>query len=199
MKLNISLLSGMLLVLFVSCEKSETSIVESEVNLKIEIAVVTEIVDNSKSEINISETEHPFSGENSYSVSKITKTESGLYSIQKIKPHDEPFLTIHGITNDNEIHSLSLEWGYKSSNDENYMMQVPIDLSSFGNERENEIYKIKLDKTLIELINSINGTDDISIKVKIKGKSGLGINSNAYLEIPVIVEATTLSPRFELF
>jgi hypothetical protein len=199
MKFNTYFLAGMLLVLFFSCEKSETSIVETEANLKIDIAVTTEMVDNSKSGNYVSEFEYPFSGESTYSVNKITKNESGLYNIQKIKPHHEPFLTIHGVTNDVEIHSISLEWGYKPSNDENYMMQEPIDISSFENERENDIYKIKLDKALIQLISSISDTENTTIKVKISGKSDFNINSNAYLEIPVIVEATTLSPRFELF
>lgn len=189
----------MSIVLFYSCKKSETSVVERETTLRIDLAVTTEIDDNSKSGVAVSEAEYPFSGENTFLVNKINRTESGMYDIQKIKPHNEPLLTIQGVGDENEIHSIYLEWGYKSTEDENYLMQEPIDLMSFENEREDDIYKIKLDKALIQLISSISGTDNASVKVKISGKSDFSINSNAYLEIPVIVEATTLSPRFELF
>ncbi len=105
MKLNIYLLSGMLFVLFFSCNKNETSLVETEANLNIDIAVTTDIVDNLKAGVNTSEIEYPFSGESIYSVNKISKTATGLYNIQKIRPHHEPFLTLHGITDDIEIHS----------------------------------------------------------------------------------------------
>ena len=199
MKKNIYVLSGIFLILFFSCKKSETSFIETETNFKIDIAVATEIVDNPKSANKISETEYPFSGENTYSVNKLTKTETGLYNIQKIKPHNEPVLTLNGIAEDVDIQSLFLEWGYKSSMDENYIMQEPIDLLHFENEKEGEIYKIKLNKALIQLINKIDGNDDTSIKIKIIGKSDVNFNITAYLEIPVIVEATNLSPRFELF
>jgi len=199
MKLKIYLLSVMLFTLVISCEKSETSFVETESNLKIDIAVKTEIVGNSESVVTILEIEYPFSGENTYSVNKISNTESGVYNIQKIKPHLEPILTIHGITDDVKFKSIFLEWGYKSSENEDFIMQEPIDLSSFENEIIDGIYKIKLESSLIQLINSINEPDDILVLIKIRGDSDFNFNNNASLEIPVIIEATALSPRFELF
>ncbi len=189
----------MLFTLVISCEKSETSFVETESNLKIDIAVKTEIVGNSESVVTILEIEYPFSGENTYSVNKISNTESGVYNIQKIKPHLEPILTIHGITDDVKFKSIFLEWGYKSSENEDFIMQEPIDLSSFENEIIDGIYKIKLESSLIQLINSINEPDDILVLIKIRGDSDFNFNNNASLEIPVIIEATALSPRFELF
>lgn len=199
MKLNIYLLAGMLILLFYSCEKSKTAIVETEANLKIDIVVTTEFIDNAKSGVSVSEAEYPFSGENTYSISKITKTETGLYDIQKIKPHHEPKLIIHGIANDVEVHSMLLEWGYKYSGDADFSMQEPIDLLSFENETDNEVYQIKLEETLIQLINTIDGNSNTILKIKIGGESDFSINSDAYLEIPVIVEASTVNPRFELF
>lgn len=189
----------MLFTIVISCEKSKTSFVETEANLKIDIAVKTEIVGNLESVVTISQFDYPFSGENTYSVNKISKTESGVYNIKKIKPHLEPNLNIHGITGEVKFKSIFLEWGYKSSKSEDFIMQEPIDLSSFENEIIDEIYKIKLESALIQLINSINEPDDIIVKIKIRGDSDFNFNNSASLEIPVIIEATTLSPRFELF
>lgn len=199
MKLNIYLLAGVLTLLFCSCEKSETATVETEANLKIDIFVTTEFVDNAKSGASVSEAEYLFSGENTYSVTKIAKTETGMYDIRKIKPHHEPILSIHGIANDVEVHSMLLEWGYKSSGDADFVMQEPIDLLSFENETNDEIYKIKLEEALIRLINTIDVNSNAVLKIKISGESDFNINSDAYLEIPVIVEASAVIPRFELF
>ncbi|WP_372949973.1 hypothetical protein [Mariniphaga sp.] len=199
MKLNFYLLAGMLTLLIYSCEKSETSIVETEENLNIDIAVTTEFVDNSKSGSAASDAEYPFSGENTYSVTKITKTETGMYDIQKIKPHREPILTVYGIAGDDEVHSMFLEWGYKASGDATFIMQTPIDLLSFEIEKEDGIYKIKLEQALNQLIDILDGNSNTVVKIKISGESDFNFNNQANLEIPVIVEATTLSPRFELF
>lgn len=199
MKLSTYLLAGMLFFLFNSCEKNKTVIVETEANLKIDIVVTTEFMENAKSENSVSEAEYPFSGENTYSVSKITKTEFGLYDIQKIKPYHEPSLTIHGLADDVAVHSLFLVWGYKSLGDSDFIMQEPIDLLSFENENDNEIYKVKLEEALILLINTIDDNSNTVLKIKISGESDFNIRSDAFLEIPVIVEASTVSPRFELF
>jgi hypothetical protein len=199
MKFNIYLMAWMLIVLFYACEKSETSIVETEANLNIDIAVITEFVDNSKSGAAVSDAEYPFTGENTYSVTKINKTENGMYDIQKIKPHGEPSLTVHGISGDNEVHSMFLEWGYKSSGDADFIMKEPIDLLSFEIVIEAGIYKIKLEQALNQLINILDGNSNAVVKIKISGESDFNFNNHANLEIPVIVEAATLSPRFELF
>lgn len=196
MKLNIYLLAGMLILLFNFCEKSKTAIVETEANLKIDIAVTTGFSDDAKSGVSVSEAEYPFSGENTYSVSKITKTETGLYDIQKIKPYHEPSLTIYGLPDDVAVHSMFLEWGYKSSEDLDFIMQEPIDLLSFENENNNEIFRVKLEEALILLINTIDDNSNTVLKIKISGESGFNISSDAFLEIPVIVEASTVSPRF---
>ena len=89
--------------------------------------------------------------------------------------------------------------GYKSSGDADFIMKEPIDLLSFEIVIEAGIYKIKLEQALNQLINILDGNSNAVVKIKISGESDFNFNNHANLEIPVIVEAATLSPRFELF
>jgi hypothetical protein len=199
MKNNILILTVIFLIPILSCqEKSERSLVETETNVIIDIPIIAESVGDEKSGLSILPIDYSFSGENSYSVSNIADSEKGILKIQKVKPVSGTVLSISGIKEANEIYSLRLEWGYKSSAGKDYIMFESIDLLSINNTLKDEIFSVNLDEAIVQLINSINSQES-SIIVKITGNSNFNLNSIAKLEIPVIVVSETITPRFELF
>ncbi len=199
MKNNILLLTGMVLIPLLSCQdKSERSFAEIETNVIIDIPIIAESFNDEKSGLNTREIDYSFSGENSYAVASMAESEKGIFNIQKVKPVAGTVLSISGIKENSEIYSLRLEWGYKSSAGNDYIMFDSIDLLSVKNTLKDEIFAVNLDEAIIQLINSINSQES-SIIVKITGNSNFNLNSIAKLEIPVIVVSETITPRFELF
>lgn len=200
MKLNVFLLVGLFLIPLFSCqEKSESSFVEIETSLNMDIPIIAEVFDNTKSGLNNSEIDYSFAGESTYSPASLANSEKEIYNIKKIRPNTGTILKFPGIKEGNEIYSLLLEWGYKSSTGEDYIMQEPIDLLSLENMVKDEIFTVNLDNALNQLINNIDSNHNKSFKINIKGKSNFNINSIAKLEIPVIVESETFNTRFELY
>jgi len=198
MKNNILLVTGIFLIPLLSCQdNSERSLVETETNVIIDIPIIAESNDE-KSGLNTFEIDYTFSGENSYSVSNIADSEKGILKIQKVKPANGTVLSIPGIKKDYEIYSLRLEWGYKSSADNDFIMFDSIDLLSVENTLKDGIFSVNLDEAIIQLINSINSQES-SIMVKITGNSNFNLSSIAKLEIPVIVVSETITPHFALF
>lgn len=199
MKNNILLLTGIFLIPLLSCQdKSERSVVEIETNMIIDIPIIAESFNDEKSGLNSLEIDYSFSGENSYAVASLAESENGIFNIQKVKPVAGTVLSISGINENNEIYSLRLEWGYKSSAGNDYMMFDSIDLLSINYKLKDELLVVNLDEAIIQLINSINSQES-SIMVKITGNSNFNLTSIAKLEIPVIVVSETITPRFELF
>jgi hypothetical protein len=199
MKNNIIILTGIFLIPLFSCQdNSEKFLVETETNVIIDIPIIAKSVTDVKSGLSILSIDYSFSGENSYSVSNIADSEKGILKIQKVKPVSGTVLSISGIKEADEIYSLRLEWGYKSSAGNDYIMFESIDLLSIKNTLKDEIFSVNLDEAIVQLINSINSQES-SIIVKITGNSNFNLNGIAKLEIPVIVVAETITPRFELF
>ncbi len=199
MKNNVLLLTGIFLIPIISCQdRNEMTSVETETNVIIDIPISAVSFNEEKSGLNTLEKEYIFSGENSYSVANMAESEKGISNIQKIKPVAGTVLTISGIKADDEIYSLKLEWGYKSSSENDYIMLDAIDLLSIEYTLKNEEFSVNLDEAITKLTNSLNSQES-SIKVKITGNSNFNITSIATLEIPVIVVSETITPRFELF
>ena len=172
MKNNILLLTGIFLIPLLSCQdKSERSVVEIETNMIIDIPIIAESFNDEKSGLNSLEIDYSFSGENSYAVASLAESENGIFNIQKVKPVAGTVLSISGINENNEIYSLRLEWGYKSSAGNDYMMFDSIDLLSINYKLKDELLVVNLDEAIIQLINSINSQES-SIMVKITGKIG---------------------------
>lgn len=199
MKLIFYMFFGIIIFLSVSCEKNETTRFETETTLEFDLSMAAAAIDPGKSAAGISELNYPFSGEGTYKGVRISNVENRLYQIQEVKPHKAPLLTISGISEGDAFESLQLEWGVFSATQGNYVMEAPIDLLLFDYLIEDGSYKVELADALVQLINTLNINPDNTIKVKLTGSSNINLNSPASLEIPVIVESTSMSLRFELF
>jgi hypothetical protein len=190
---------GILIIPLFSCqEKTDTSLVEIKTTVNIEIPITAESFDDSKSVLNTSEIDYSFAGANSYSVSSLAESENGILKIKKVQPESGTVLSFSGVKEGNEISSLQLEWGYKSSISDDYIMKEPINLLSLENTLKDEILEVKLDEVIVHLMNSIDNQNS-SIKIKITGKSNFDFNCVAKLVIPVTVESETFTTRFALF
>jgi hypothetical protein len=143
--------------------------------------------------------DYSFSGESTYSASTIVANSDGVNEIQAIKPDKEPILQIPGIVEGGQISSLKLIWGYRISENENFILQEPIDLSSKEIKVKEGTYIINMGESLYSLISKLNSNQSYSIKVMVSGSSNFHLSGNALLNIPVIVETSTYNVRFELF
>jgi hypothetical protein len=94
---------------------------------------------------------------------------------------------------------LKLIWGYRISENENFILQEPIDLSSKEIKVKEGTYIINMGESLYSLISKLNSNQSYSIKVMVSGSSNFHLSGNALLNIPVIVETSTYNVRFELF
>ena len=200
MKNNVAFLIGIFLIPLSSCEeKNESSLAKIETNLNIDIPIFAESFDNTKSENITLVKDYSFSGESTNSAASATDAEKEVYKIQKIKPFNEPTLSFSGINEGGAIYSLQMQWGYKSSTGDDYIMQEPIDLMLLENMINDDTFIVYLDETLSHFINTMDSNPNKSFKLEITGKANFNINCIAKLEIPVIVEAEQLTSRFELF
>jgi len=200
MKNTTLFLIGIFLIALVSCQdKKDVSTVEIKTSLNIDIPLIAENQNNVKSAGNINSKDYTFEGAGSFSASSIASSESEIFNIQNIKLVNGSFLSFSGINTNNEIYSLILEWGYKSTANGEYMMQEPIDLLKFENTLKDEIFSVKMDDALTEMISSINGNKDNVYTIRITGESNFDLSSIAKLNVPVIIETETPSVHFELF
>lgn len=200
MKYNVLLLTGILLITVYSCqEKSDNSIVETKTNLSIDIPIVAEISDNTKSESSTSKIDYLFSGEGAYSKENLANPGKDIYNIQNIKPENGSVLSFSGMNESDEVYSLLLEWGYKTSANDDYVMQEPIDLLSFENMVADGIFTVKMDEALAQMIKGDQIDQNYSFEVRITGKSNFNINCIAKLKIPVNVQSEAITAHFELF
>lgn len=199
MKIYTLLLVGILLITLFSCqERNDTTYIETKTDLKIDIPIVTGSSSESKSNLNITKVYYSFSGTGSYSASSFASLDEDVYNIQSIRPENGSELSFSGINESDEIYTLELEWGYKTSGSEDYAMQAPINLLSFKYAIENGIFTLNMDDVLAQMLNEeIN--QNYAFKLIITGSSSFNINTVAKLEIPVTVESEALTTHFELF
>lgn len=191
--------AGIFLITLVACQQQEATYFETETIVRIDLLVATAGDELEKSGTDLLDLDYVFSGEGNYQGVSVTKVNNKLYRIQEVKPHNSPLLSIAGISEEGSINSLQLEWGIQSPADAGYDMQAPIDLLLFNYRIEDGNFMVELDDALIQLVKSLNNNHDSSIKIIISGSSALNLHNSAHLEIPVIVESSTLGPRFELF
>ena len=192
MKSNVILFIGICLIPLLSCEKkSNSSIIETNTNLKIDIPI--------KAFINASNVDYSFSGVNSYIASSIDDGGKEIQNIKKIKPHKGSLFSFSGIKEGEKINSLLLEWGYRTLESEDYKMYEPIDLLLLENELKSDVFSVKLDEALINLMDNIDGNQNHSILIRLSGTSNFEINGIGKINIPVLVESEQFNFRFELF
>lgn len=195
MKFSNYLVAGAILILFFSCSDNiESSYLENESDLKIEIPIQTASIEVIKSEKSTSVADYSFSGEGIFSAASLD-----IFNYQKIKPGNKPLLKIPATIDGGEFSLLHLEWGYKTSGGSDYTMQSTIDLLTFEITRDEGLYKINLAEALDQLVYSLDSNHTNSFKIKITGISNFAITGNAELEIPVLMKTEVVSPRFELF
>jgi len=200
MKKNNLLLIGMFLISLYSCqEKTDSTIIETKTNLNIDIPIIAESVDNTKSETGTTEIDYFFSGSGSYSPSNLANSENEIYNVQNIKPESGSIFSFSGIKETDEIYSLKLEWGYKTSIDADYTMQEPVDLLSFEYMIKEGVFMVKMDEVLNKMFNGSNIDENYSFNVKVTGKSNFNLNGVATLEIPVLVLSEAVTAHFTLF
>lgn len=183
-----------------SC-KNDSSNTNSEIetSLEINIPISSVLSHNSESLQNKGSEDYTFSGENIYSPSTLEVNSDRVNEFQLIKPNNESILQIPGISEGTQISSLKLVWGYRVAENEDFIFQESIDLSTKEIHAKEGIYVINLGKSLNPLIDRLNSGQSYTIKVKVSGNSNFQFSGNATLNIPVVVETSTYSVRFELF
>jgi hypothetical protein len=200
MKFNSFFLTGLLLISLISCQnKSETSLSEYKTDLKIDIPIETEILNNSKSAESNLKFEYNISGESIYSTSNLNSGTEGLSDIQSVKSAGDPVLMISGVNTDGEVYDLQLNWGYKISESNDYVFQEPIDLLNKANTLNNGVLTINLAESLNSMIANLNPNTGNSIKLVVSGKSDFALSGSAKLEIPLLIESENYSIQFTLF
>ena len=183
------------LVTFTSCNKEEDSSLSSvKTNFQVSIPFSTEGL---KSQGNNLELVYPFSGENVFTPNSMT---TGLESSgpRKIKPLNGAILSIPGIQNGEAITALTLEWSYKT-NESDFLGQNSINLLALEHNLNNGILEIKLNDSLVPLIETMDSNFDNSFRIAIKGNSISSLAGMASLEMPVMIESNFTTPRFELW
>ena len=190
MKNNVYLLIATLLITLSGCDKEiEESTVETKSNLEINIPIYAVISEDTKSEKSTFEIDYSFSGSNTYSSKNSNNVGNEVLNAENIKIENGTMLTIPGVANGNEIYSLILEWGYKSSTEDLFIMREQLDLLSFESIVNDEIYEVELENALSDLISEINNNREYSFQIKISGKTNFDINCITKLQIPITIES----------
>ena len=199
MKKYTFLFVGTLLISLFSCqEKNDHNYVETKTNLDIDIPIVEANTDGTKSNLNNSSIDYSFTGEGSYASSSFLNSENEIYNIQNIRPDIGSEMIFSGINTNDEIYSLVLEWGYKTPVNEDYVMQVPVNLMLFDQSFTEGNFVVNMDEVLLKIMNKKVETA-YSFKFKIKGSSNFVINGIAKWRVPVILRSEVLTTHFELF
>ena len=200
MKYNLPFLTVLCLIFLSSCNTSDEKIYnESETKLIIEIPVISGESVGEKSTGDHSKAEHPFAGSEFYSPEDMANRETVAVRIHHIASVSSPVLSIPGISDDREILTLSLEWGFPAVENGDYLVQETIDLSAFEYTFSEGIYRINMNNALNQMINRMNEDKDKIFKISISGSATLNLNGFASLEIPVMVTSETFTPRYSLF
>jgi len=200
MKYTSLFLTGFFIITLFSCQnKSDISTVEIETSLNIDIPIIAKSNINTKSAGNITTKDYTFEGACSFALSDVVNSQSEIYYIKNIDLINGSVLSFSGIDANTEIYSLNLEWGYKSSPNEDYVMQEPINLLMYENTLSGETFSVNMDGALTQMISNMNSNRYKTYTVKITGESNVDIRNIAKLDVPVVIETERFSAHFELF
>lgn len=198
MKLLTFTVSGLLLLSIYSCsKKADSSLVETETNLKIDIPISVVHLDDIKSGVDFFNHKFSFSGTGSYSLESIDGAENKTLSAKNVRPRKGAILSFP-IGDGNEISKLQMQLGSNLLTNDNYIMQESIDLISYEYFIEDGMFIVNLDEALTSWINTLDGNVG-SLIVTLTGEASYDIINSATIDIPVILESRTFIPRFELF
>ena len=167
--------------------------------LQIEIPVTSVVLKSEKSVVNNSKIDYSFEGSKGYSKENLLGIENEFRDIQKIEFQNGAVLEIQNISEEDEIYSLKLEWGYKTQGEESYLIHESIDLLSFEHNTINSSMEIIMDDALKQLAIKMDEHPYYSFIFKITGNSNFNLNGKAELEVPVIVESKAYDTQFTVF
>lgn len=200
MKSKVVVFNLVLFFFVVSCnEDNSNSVVQNETVLEIKIPLTSVGLKSLNSISGNAGIDYTFSGSQEYSPENLSGTDSGIQSIRSVTFLSGSVLLLPDFSESNELYSLKLEWGLKTSGEETYMMQESIDLLALENVIENNNNEINLDKALIKLAGKINDYPYYSFIFNITGNSNFNLKGTAQLNIPVQIESETYDTQFSVF
>lgn len=200
MKKYTLLLVGTLLFSVFSCqEKTEHTFIETKTILYIDIPIISKTsADRTGLNLINSKEYYSFFGEGSYSATQLVNSEEEMYNVQHIRPEQNSDLSISGIKENDLINNLVLEWGYKTSDDKDFVMQEPVNLLLFKNTISNGRFVVNIDEVLAKMFkNNVNRNH--TLKIQITGSLNKDFTGNAIIEVPVTVQSELITARYELF
>ncbi|HYQ56782.1 MAG TPA: hypothetical protein VEP89_05480 [Draconibacterium sp.] len=196
MKIKILFWSGLLFIAMISCEEAETDFLTAT-DISIEIPLTTHLSEQPEpSETSFGE--FNFTGISVFCLGYSNELKNCPGDIVQISPEAGALISFEALNNSETISELQLVLAYKTQSDFEYKNIQTLDLLQSGNSLNSETLSVHLDDLLSQLINRMNENPRYFIMIQLTGKANFNIETDAMLNIPLLVESEYHSPRFTL-
>lgn len=198
MKILNLLCVSVLLTFLISCEEAETNL-ETDAELIVEVPLKTSLAEDAFTSKSTSiPSMFMFRGNTSFCLANKDNLNNCPGTVLGVTPGDGSQLIFNGLEGENEIHSLTVVWGYASVGSIDVHMQDPVELLTGGQLLNASEFSLSLDEFLYPVIQKMNANPRTLIFISVYGYSNFNVSVHADLKIPVVVESDVASPRFNL-
>lgn len=200
MKLKTILLSGLFLIPFFSCEKSEEV---NSVDIKTTLVAEISVISNSGTAVDL-KSEHEvqnfaFAGSGIFCLAQNEEMGKPFCIIENIKPDSGCKLVFNGTNTVGNISSMLLKWGVKDFNETDFIMQNEVDLTSLPKNVNNGNLEIDLSGIIDPLVTCIDCNKGCLYRVEITGSADFALPENISLIVQVKAERKSYTTGFTLF
>ncbi len=188
---------GMLLIPLLACEDVQDTL-QTNAELNVVIPLEATLVENTFITKSSPVDQFAFDGIATFCLANKDKLHNCPGTVLGVVPGQGAELRFEGIGEDQQIHSLKLEWGYCAAGTFDFQLQPPVQLLPPGEVLNEGRLSLELDEVLAPVIQKMDSNPKMYIMVKVSGTSNFNIAIDAQLKVPVIVQSELSSPRFTL-
>lgn len=196
MKLRKLFWIGILLIPVFACNDVNEQ-AETNAELNVPIALEAVLVENTYSPESPFDL-YTFNGLSTFCLANKDNVKNCPGMVVGVTPGVGAKLHFDGISTNQQIHSLTLEWGYATKGSFEFEMQPPVELLSDGELLTSDKLTVDIDQVMATVIEKMDENPRFFILVRLSGYSNFDVSFDAVMKVPVVVKSEEISAGFTL-